>query len=302
MSDRLTGMEVFARAIRQGGLSAAAREMGMSPTMAARHLNALEARLGTTLVNRSTRRLVLTDAGAEYLDRVECILDDIARADADASAQSKAIEGLLRVSVPADFGVMYIAALAAEFHRLHPRVTIELGLNNRYVDLLEGRWDMAIRIGHLADSSLRARRLVSVRNTICASPDYLAERGIPQTVKDLTAHNCLGYTLDMLTETSIWAFDRDGSRQVAVRGTLHADNGGALVQAAIAGEGLVYGPRFIAAPAIATGALVEVRIDAEYMDLGAIYAVTHPTRQPAAKTRAWLDFLIAAVPPLAAEW
>lgn len=302
MADRLTGMEVFVRAIRLGGLSAAARAMGMSPTMAARHLDALEARLGTTLVNRTTRRLALTDAGTAYLERAERVLAEIAEAEADASAQAVTVEGLLRVSSPATFGVMHVAGLAAEFHRLHPAVTIELGLDDRYVDLLEERWDMAIRIGRLADSSLVARRLAAVRLVICAAPRYLAERGTPRTLADLSDHDCLGYTLGALTGAAVWGFGRDGARQVPVRGSLHANNGEALVRAAVAGQGLVYGPRFIAAEALRRGDLVEVALDAEYMDLGGVHSVTHLRRRLPARVRAWIDFLAEHVPRLAEQW
>lgn len=300
--DRLTGMEVFVRAVRLGGLSAAGRAMGLSPTMAGRHLDALEARLGTTLVNRTTRRLALTDAGATYLDRAERVLSEIAEADAEASAQSRAIEGLLRVSAPATFGVMHVAALVAEFHRLHPGVTIELGLDDRHVDLLEERWDMAIRIGRLSDSTLVARRLAPVRLAICAAPGYLAARGTPATLADLAGHDCLGYTLVTLTGPTIWGFGRDGERPVPVRGSLHANNGEALVRAAVAGQGLVYGPRFIAADAIRRGDLVEVELDADYMDLGAVHAVTHARRRLPARARAWLDFLASRMPALAKAW
>ncbi|MCQ8277255.1 LysR family transcriptional regulator [Acetobacteraceae bacterium KSS8] len=305
MADRLTGMEVFVRAIRLGGLSAAGRAMGMSPTMAARHLDALETRLGTTLVNRTTRRLVLTDAGATYLDRAERVLSEIAEADADASAQSRAIEGLLRVSAPATFGVMHVAPLAAEFHRLHPGVTIELGLDDRYVDLLEERWDMAIRIGRLSDSTpgtLVARRLATVRLSICASPGYLAEHGAPATLADLAKHDCLGFTLGTLTGTAVWGFGRDGGQQMPVRGSLHANNGQALVQAAAAGQGLVYGPRFIALDAIRRGDLVEVALDAEYMGPSAVYSVTHSRRRLSARVRVWIDFLAHRIPAIASEW
>ncbi len=148
---------------------------------------------------------------------------------------------------PATFGVMHIAALAAAFQRLHPGVRIEFGLDDRYVDLLEERWDMAIRVGRLNDSSLIARRLAPVRLSICASPDYLAERGTPATVGDLEHHDCLGYTLGNLTDTAVWRFGRNGDQHVPVRGSLHANNGEALVRAAVAGQGFVYGPRFIAA-------------------------------------------------------
>lgn len=302
MADRLAGMEVFVRAIRLGGLSAAGRSMGISPTMAARHLDALEARLGTTLVNRTTRRLALTDAGTAYLDRAERVLAEIAEADADASAQSLAVEGLLRVSAPATFGVMYIADLAADFHRLHPGVTIELGLDDRHVDLLEERWDMAIRIGRLSDSSLVARRLAPVRLAVCASPGYLAERGTPTSLADLSDHDCLGYTLVTLTGTAVWGFGPDGGEQIPIRGSLHANNGEALVRAAVAGQGLVYGPRFIAANAIRQGELVEVDLGAEYMDLGAVHAVTHSRRRLSARVRSWLDFLANRVPGMAGDW
>jgi DNA-binding transcriptional LysR family regulator len=302
MADRLTGMEVFVRAIREGGLSAAGRSMGISPTMAARHLDALEARLGTTLVHRTTRRLALTDAGTDYFDRAERILAEIEDTDAEAAAASKTFEGLLRVSAPATFGVMYIAPLIPKFRALYPKVTIELGLNDRVIDLLEERWDMAIRIGRLTDSALIARSIAPMRLFICASPSYLKRCGTPRTLDDLSSHDCLGYTLGALTGASVWGFGRDGTRHVSVRGTLHANNGEALIRAAIAGQGLVYGPRFIAADALAAGQLVEVPLDAEYIDMGALHLVTHPTRRPAAKTRAWSDFLIAEMPKLSKLW
>jgi DNA-binding transcriptional LysR family regulator len=302
MADRLTGLEVFVRAMRLGGLSAAARAMGMSSAMAARHLDALETRLGTTLVRRTTRRLALTDAGSAYLDRAERILADVAEADADASAQSRLVEGLLRVSAPATFGVMHVVDLAAEFHRMHPGVTLELGLDDRYVDLVEERWDTALRIGRLADSSLVARRLAPMRLSVCASASYLAARGTPRTLDDLEGHDCLGYTLVTMTGTAVWGFGRDASRQVPVRGSLHSNNGEALVRAAIAGQGLVYGPRFIAAEALRRGDLVEVALAADYADLGAVHSITHATRRPAARVRAWLDFLAHRVPRLAGDW
>jgi DNA-binding transcriptional LysR family regulator len=302
MADRLTAMEVFVRAMRLGGLSAAARDLRISPAMATKHLDALEARLGATLIHRTTRRLSLTEAGAAYLDRAERILLDIAEAEADASSRAIAIEGLLRVSAPATFGVLHIAPLAPEFHALHPGVTIEFGFNDRYVDLLEERWDMAIRIGRLVDSSLIARRLAPMRVVICASPAYLAARGTPARVADLEAHDCLGYTDVSQAGTSTWSFGPDGEIKAPVRGTMHSNNGEALVRAAIAGQGLVYGPRFIAARALASGALVEVKLDLSPMELGAVHALTHPNRRPAAKTRTWIDFLVARLPAMAADW
>lgn len=162
---------------------------------------------------------------------------------------------------------------------------------------------MAIRIGRLADSGLIARKLASGRLCLCASPDYLERHGRPGGVADLGRHNCLGYTLAPLVGGSdVWGFGRDGSIRVPIQGTLRANNGEALVHAARAGLGIVYSPRFMMAGWIATGELVEFELDAPVMDLGAIYAVTHPTRLPAAKTRAWIDFLVERLPALATEW
>lgn len=302
MADRLTGIEVFVRAIALGGLSAAARDLGMSPAMAAKHLNALETRLGVTLVNRTTRRLSLTEAGKAYLAKAEQILADLREAEAEVSARTLAVEGLLRVSAPAAFGVLHLGELIAEFHRLHPAVTIELGLNDRYVDLLEERWDTAIRIGKLADSSLVARKLADVRPNICAAPAYLAARGTPATAADLKDHDCLGYTLSSLTGVSHWGFGANGNIRQPVRGSLHANNGEVLVQAAVAGQGLVYGPRFLTSREVAEGRLVEITLDVPLLELGAIYVITHGARRPAAKTRAWIDFLSRRLRELAVDW
>ena len=302
MADRLTGIEVFVRAVALGSLSSAARDMAMSPAMAAKHLNALEARLGVTLVNRTTRRLSLTEAGETYLDKAETILADLREAEAEISARTLAVEGLLRVSAPAAFGAMHLGEVIADFHRLHPRVTIELGLNDRYVDLIEERWDMAIRIGKLADSSLIARKLADVRPNICAAPAYLSARGTPRTPADLADHDCLGYTLSPLAGASHWRFGADGSIRQPVRGSLRANNGDVLVQAALAGQGLVYGPRFLTSREVAGGRLVEVALDVPLTEIGAIHAVTHATRKPAAKTRAWIEFLSRRLREMAVDW
>jgi DNA-binding transcriptional LysR family regulator len=302
MADRLTGIEVFVLAMRLGSLSAAARSMGMSAAMAAKHLVMLEERLGVTLVHRTTRRLSLTEAGGSYLDKAERILADLREVESEVAARSVAIEGLLRISAPTTFGTAHLAALVAEFGAQHPRLTVELGLNDRYVDLLEERWDVAIRIGRLADSALIARKLVPVRLSLCAAPDYLARRGKPATIEDLARHDCLGYTLAPLVGDSIWGFGLDGDIRVPIRGSLHANNGEALVNAARMGQGIVYGPRFMTATAIAAGELVELDLGTPLLGLGAVYAVTHPTRRPAAKTRAWIDFLVAQIPQISSGW
>lgn len=302
MADRLTGIEIFVLALRLGSLSAAARRMGMSATMAARHLAMLEERLGATLVHRTTRQLSLTQAGAHYLDKAERILAELNDVESEVSAHSVTITGQLRVSAPVTFGVMHLAKLVAEFQERQPGVTIELGLNDRYVDLLEERWDVAIRIGRLADSSLIARKLAPAVLSLCASPAYLTRKGTPTSPEALKDHDCLGYTLAPMVGDTFWAFGRDGDVRVPIGGSLQANNGEALVNAARAGQGIVYAPRFIAAAALAAGELVEIDLGIPLLDLGAIYAVTHAARRPAAKTRAWIDFLVERLPTLTASW
>lgn len=290
------------RAIRLGSLSAAGRAMNMSSAMAARHLEALEARLGTTLVRRTTRRLSLTEAGEQFRDRAERLLAELAEAEAEASARTVAVEGLVRVTAPAVFGTMHLAPLLPGFAALHPGVTIEMGFSDRTVDLLDERWDMAIRIGRLADSGLVARKLADSRLVLCAAPDYLRRRGTPTTVSDLRDHDCLVYTLSAHGGATTWRFGKEGHIRLPVRGSLVADNGYALVTAAIGGQGIVYGPRFIASPALAGGLLVEIMLDEPMADMGAIHAVTHPTRRPAAKVRALIEYIAPRIHALSTDW
>src|SRR5690606_649963 len=226
MLDRVTGMRVFVRAMAAGSLSAAARQMDMSPAMATKHIDALEARLGVKLFHRTTRRLSLTEAGSNYLDACHRILADIDEAEASVSSQRVIASGLLRMNVPLSFGTRYIAPLLPSFSLRHPAVRVELGLNDSQVDLIDGGWDMAVRIGRLADSSLQARKLADCPLVVCAAPAYLDKRGVPRRVAELAQHNCLSYTISQSKE---WAFGRDGNTRVAVTGDLLANNGTALV-------------------------------------------------------------------------
>lgn len=296
MADRLTGIEVFVRAMTDGSLSAAARTLGMSAAMATKHLDALEARLGVTLVHRTTRKLSLTEAGRHFLNEATRLVAELADAEAEASARTVTVEGVLRVATPVSLGVLHVAPLLPGFCQRHPSLAVELGLNDRRVDLMEEGWDVAIRAGRLQGSLLIARKLAPLTAVICASPDYLKTHGAPRTVADLRDHDCLGYTLSVNGGGRVWRFGPEGNIHVPIRGVLLADNGDALVAAAVAGQGLVYGPRFIAANALSEGCLEIVELDVPLVDLGAIYAVTHPNRRPAAKTRAWIDYLAEELP------
>lgn len=300
MLDRLTGMQVFTRVAGLGSLSAAARALGMSQTMATKHVAALEARLGTRLLHRTTRRLTLTEAGRSYLDACERILEDVTGAEATASAATVEVRGTLRLNVPVSFGILEIAPLLPEFSRRHPALAIDLGLNDRHIDLLEEGWDLAVRIGMLKDSSMQARRLAPCRMLVCAAPSYLEAHGKPKTILDLKRHNCLGYTLSRSVGVDRWHFGKDGKAAVQVHGTLKANNGDALVAAAVAGLGIIYQPSFLVAREIRAGRLVPLRLDREPVDLHGIYAIYPADRKPPAKIRAVVDFLatrFAPVPP-----
>jgi DNA-binding transcriptional LysR family regulator len=294
--DRLTGLEVFARVAAAGSLSAAGRTMGMSQTMVTKHLAALEARLGAKLFHRTTRRLSITEAGRSYLEASERILADIEAANDAVAADRVEPRGLLRLNVPVVFGTRQIASLLPEFAQGCPRVTVELGLNDRHVDLAEEGWDIAIRIGALADSSLVARRLAPCRMATCAAPSYLKARGTPRTVAELADHNCLGYTL-ALSGPHRWSFGKRAEISVPITGDLRANNGDALLAAAVAGQGIIYQPTFIVADDLRAGRLTALPLDQPTNERLAVHAVYLPDRHPPAKVRAFIDFIATRFAP-----
>jgi len=294
MLDRITGMRVFTRAASAGSLSAAARHLGLSPAMATKHVDALEARLGVKLFHRSTRRLSLTAAGSSYLEACLRILPEIDEAEASVASQRVEASGLLRMNVPLSFGTRFIAPLMPDFSQRHPAVKVELGLTDSQVDLIDGSWDMAVRIGRLTDSPLQARRLTDCRMQVCASPGYLARHGVPKRVGDLSQHNCLGYSLSNLLGGREWAFGPEGEFRVPIQGNLVANNGAALVAAAVGDQGLIYQPQFIVAAALSRGELEVIELDQPPLGLGGIHVVYPPDRRPPAKVRAMIDYLVEA--------
>lgn len=296
MPDRLAGLEVFAKVAAAGSLSAAARAMGLSQTMATKHLAALEARLGTKLFHRTTRRLSMTEAGRIFLESSERILAEVEAAEAAVAADRLEPRGLLRLNVPLVFGVRQIAPRLATFAREHPLVSVELGLNDRLVDLAEEGWDLAIRIGNLRSSSLVARRLAPCRMAVCASPSYLAAHDTPQTIADLAKHNCLGYTLAQ-AGADRWIMGGRSKISVPVSGNLRANNGDALLAAAVAGQGVIYQPTFIVADDLRAGRLVRLMLDQSPSELLGVYAIYLPHRHPPAKVRALIDFLAEQFAP-----
>ncbi|MCZ7656390.1 MAG: LysR family transcriptional regulator [Xanthobacteraceae bacterium] len=300
MLDRVTGMQVFARVAALGSLSAAARALGMSPTMVTKHVAAIEERLGVKLLHRTTRRLTLTEAGRRYLDAAERIVAEVEEAEAAAAAERVEVRGTLRVSVPVSFGTREIAPLLPDFAAAHPGLVVELGLNDRVVDLIDEGWDLAVRVGRLAASSLIARKLAPCGTAVCAAPAYLARRGTPRRLADLARHDCLGYTLSATLGSDRWPFGTKGEIEVPVAGSLRANNGDALVAAAVAGQGLVYQPNFLVRDALRAGRLVALGFEHPTFALAGVFALYPPDRRPPAKVRAFIDFLarrFGPVPP-----
>jgi DNA-binding transcriptional LysR family regulator len=298
MLDRLTSLEVFNKVAATGSLSAAGRAIGMSQTMVTKHIAALEQHLGVKLFHRSTRRLSFTEAGRSYLEASARILADLEAADSEIAADRFQPRGMLRVNAPVSFGTRQIAPLLLEFARRCPQVTVELGLNDRLVDLADEGWDLALRIGSLGDSSLIARRLAGCRTVVTASPSYLQTHGTPRTLAELQHHNCLGYTLSRFTGANRWMFGLRGDIAIQVSGNLRSNNGDALRAAAIAGQGLTYQPTFMVADDLRAGTLATVDMDQPPVEFGGIYAVFLPTMHPAAKVRAFVEFLVERFMPV----
>ena len=295
--DRVTSMRVFARAAQAGSLSAAARQLGMSAAMAAKHVDALEARLGVKLLHRSTRKLVLTDAGADYLEACLRILPEIDEAENAAASRRTLATGLLRLNAPLAFGLRHVAPLMPAFAQAHPALTVELALSDAAVDLVGDGWDLALRIGRLHDERLQARRIGDCAMLVAGAPAYLDRHGQPRTVAELAQHNCLGYTLSPTASPGEWLFGTDGRVRQKVHGNLRSNHGDALLAAALAGQGLIYQPDFIVGPAVARGELLTLTLDHPPHALGGLHAVWPASRHVPAKVRVMVDFLVERLTP-----
>ncbi len=288
--DRFLELAAFVRTVDRGSQAAAAPELGVTPAMVGRYVRALEDRLGTRLLNRTTATQSLTEAGQMFHAQASSILDHLEEAEMAASDRQAEPHGALRVNAPMVFGVRYLAAAAAEFGALHPRLRVDLSLNDRVVDLVEEGYDVAVRIGDLADTSLIARRLAPCRIVLCASPGYLRRMGAPERPEDLRGHNCLMYTY--ARNGGIWRLHRDGEVvEVRPKGKLVANNGDALLAAALADAGIGTHPTFIAAEPLRDGRLVQVLPDWS-LDSLTVYAMYPSIRNLSPKVRGFVDFLV----------
>jgi DNA-binding transcriptional LysR family regulator len=283
-------MQIFVAVVEAGSISAAAERLNLAKSAVSRRLAELEAHLGVSLIQRTTRRLNLTDSGRAYYARCVTILADVEDAEAAVSLAHGALKGHLKVALPQAFGLLCLAPMIQTFMARHPDVHFELDFNDRQVDLMQEGFDLAIRIATLEDSSLIARRLAPIRAVVCASPDYLARHGTPRTAADLASHVSLAYS--NIRDPGLWHYrGPDGQPgQVRVPVRLAASSGEFLLRAAIAGEGLLLIPAFYVDEAVQSGQLVSLLTDHHWPELSA-YAVYPPTRHLPRRARAFIDFL-----------
>jgi len=287
--DKLATMETFVRVVEAGSFVAAAARLNLSTAMTSRHVRELEERLGARLLNRTTRKLSVTEAGAAYYERCQQVLRDIEEMDLSVASEVEQPRGGLRVNAPVVFGTRHLAHLIAEYEQRYPQVAIDLTLNDRFIDLVDEGADLALRIGTLTESTLVARRLFPVRLALCASPAYLARHGEPKSVEDLVRHNCLGYTYTR-GGTEVELIGPEGQVTVPFRGSLRCNHGEALHHAAVAGLGIVLQPTFICGEALADGRLRPVLTSYRTPEIHG-YAVFLSRKFLSAKVRTFVDFL-----------
>lgn len=293
--DIFAALNAFVSVVDNGGFAKAARGLGMATSSVTRQVNALEGHLGTQLLNRSTRSVTLTDAGARYYEQAVRVLGDLEDANRSISETDGPPRGLLRVSLPVAFARLHVAPAISEFLRACPDIELDLMMSDGMVNLVEERVDLAIRIGSLESSSLIARKIAPHRRVVCASPDYLGEHGEPRTPADLAQHACLAFAYAGTGQS--WRFaGPSGETEVAVKGPLRANNSEMLREAAIGGSGLILMPTWLVGGDIEAGRLRAVLTDWDAGPGGAdaaINAVYLPNRRGSKKVRAFIEFLIA---------
>lgn len=286
----LDQVNAFVLVAKHGSFSAAAAALERDNSIVSRRVHALEKRLGVRLIERTTRRMALTEAGINYLARVDGALDALALADAEASARSALPRGTLKLSLPLAYGRMWVAPVLPAFMAKYPEIRIDARYTDRFVDLIDEGVDLAVRLGTLKDSSLVARRLAGFERRLYAAPAYLKQWGRPRSPADLASHRGLGFST--YERPDRWALSRGAERcDVQVRINLMSDDVASLVTAAEAGAGVVIAADWLVSEHVAAGKLEHVLPEWRVGERSAIYAVTPSARLLPRKTQVLLDWL-----------
>ena len=286
MDDR----EVFFKVVEANGFAAAARRLETTPASVSRRVKSLEQHLGVRLLQRTTRKLSLTEAGERYFREGRRLLRELDDLEQALTAAAHELEGPLRIVAPMSFGQRRLASMVADFARQHPKLRMSLILEDRETDLIDEAADLAIRIGYPADSSMVARAIAPIPRFACASPDYLARRGTPKSPRDLLQHDCLHYSL--ISEREEWTFQgSDGEQTLAIKGSFCSNNGDVLAEAAMQGLGIALLPGFIVQAGLSDGRLVKVLQAYERAPL-TLFALYPSRRHVPRKTRRFLQHLL----------
>lgn len=292
---RIEELELFRRAAALGALSAAGRELGLSPAAASARLQSLERSLGATLFTRSTRKLTLTEEGESLLPHAEAALEALTAGRAAVRGAAGAPAGVLRAAVPAPFGQKHILPALPDFLETYSDVELDLHFSDEFVDLREGGYELAVRIGVLSDSALTATKLAPNRRMVIASPAYVAARGAPQTPEELGEHPCL-----ISGDMRVWRLSRRGDaaeRAIRVSGPLHANSGAVTRDAALLGLGVALKSSWDVGGDIREGRLVRLLPEWEVADAGAVWALRPPARFVSPRATAFVGFLKARFGP-----
>ncbi|WP_272993910.1 LysR family transcriptional regulator [Porticoccus hydrocarbonoclasticus] len=288
--DSLSDIAVFIQVVDSGSFTAAAERLSLSKSVISKYVTRLEDRLGARLLNRTTRKLSLTEVGRAFYERSERGLQEIAEAEAEVSRLQGEPRGTLRINAPMSFGVLHIAPVLSEFLERYPQLTVDMNLDDRKVDVIEGGFDVSVRISDLGDSSLVARRIGPCRHVVVASPAYLKRYGIPRTPEDLEDHNVITYQYkDSAKE---WEFRLPGQKpsMVSVSGSIQMNNSLALREALLNDAGITRTPTFVVGRDIQEGRLQSVLTNYELPEIS-IYLVFPQRKYLSPKVRVFVEFM-----------
>lgn len=288
---QLENMQIFIRVVESGGIGLAAEQLNMAKSAVSRRLAELENQLGVTLLNRTTRTSRLTESGRVYYTSALRIVNDVTSLDAETSAPQTLPQGTLRLTAPLSFGLTHLTPVLDAFIKEYPSLSLHVDFSDQCIDLIEGGYDLAFRIGDLEDSTLKARQITPINLIMCASPDYLKRCGVPEKMSDLKDHSLLRYSL--ADKMSSWTFmDKNNTeRMVPIEAKMHSNNGDFLRDMAISGHGIVSLPTFIVWQALLKKELIPILPDYSIAPKNA-YAVYPNTRCLSQKTRLLIDYLV----------